>query len=243
MAALTFYYPVLDALSRGPIIRKTVAVCLRALGILLTLAGLAGIVAVLKLILQPNLPVEATIGGLLLIIVLATALWCVVQVCFYRARTIALLPNSDYTVVPIISLLLRALGEIAATLGVAAGVGGFLAILLSGPLGAELLEQTKLFGFFIRPSYSPSSFIGGLFVLGYAAVMSFGIVLTFYVLAEGLVAIIDIARRVEAISSAMTSKSGAPHTPAACLKCGAQFQTDSEFCDECGAARTMAATV
>jgi hypothetical protein len=85
MSAFTFYYPVLDALSRGPVVRKAVAIVLRLVGVLLALGGLMGIIKLLKEILQPNVPAEATIGGLLLGALVTVALLCVVQICFYSS--------------------------------------------------------------------------------------------------------------------------------------------------------------
>ncbi|MDQ2899954.1 MAG: hypothetical protein M3Y07_09160 [Acidobacteriota bacterium] len=145
MSAFTFYYPVLDALNRGPVIRKAVAIALRVVGILIALGGLAGIITVLKLIFQTNVPAELTIGGLLLAGLVAVALLCIVQICFYRARSIDALSESDYTVVPIVSIALRAIGEVIGTLGVAAATGGFFAILLGGSSGRRPCPSPRFY--------------------------------------------------------------------------------------------------
>lgn len=239
MSLLTFYYPVLNALSRGPVIRKAVAIGLRIVGGLIALAGLFGIITLLKFILQPGVPPEATLGGLLLAGLITVALLCVVQICFYRARAIDTLPNSDYTVIPIISITLRAIGEILGTLGLATAIGGFLVILLSsGELGTQLLGASGLPGIFLPGSSPQSSFVAGLSVLAYAAMMSFAAVLFFYFLAEYVVVQVDIARRLEP-QSARTAF--APSTAVKCVRCGAALDPESEFCDQCGTSRAMAA--
>jgi ribosomal protein S27AE len=70
--------------------------------------------------------------------------------------------------------------------------------------------------------------------------MSFATVLFFYFLAEISVALVDVARRLEQ----QAATTGAPASAAAeCPRCGASMESDSEFCDQCGAGRTMAARV
>jgi hypothetical protein len=238
MSVLTFYYPVLNALSRGPIIRKAVAIGLRVIGVLIALGGLAGIITLLKLILTPNVPSEATLGGLLLAGLITIALLCVVQICFYRARAIDALPNSDYTVVPIGSITLRAIGEIVGTLGLATAVGGSVAILLSGPVGAQLLGESGLPRIFFRESSSQSSFVAGVSVLAYAAMMSFAAVLFFYFLAEISVVLVDIAGRLTRQSA---DAAFAPSAVVKCARCAAALDPESDFCDQCGASRVTAA--
>lgn len=61
---------------------------------------------------QTNVPAGLTIGSLLLAGLIAVALFCVVQICFYRALSIDALSESNYTVVPIVSIALRAIGEV-----------------------------------------------------------------------------------------------------------------------------------
>lgn len=240
MPWLTFYYPVLDALSKGPVIRRAVGMGLRGVGVLIALGGLAGIIKLLKLILQPGIPAEATIGGLLLAVLVGAALLCVVQICFYRARSIVRLLDSSYTVVPIVSLAMRAFGEVVGTLGVAAGIGGFFTILLSGPFGAQLLGASGLPSIFFSESSSQSSFVAGLSVLAYAGVMSFAAVLFFYFLAEISVAFVDIARRLEQ-QTLSGEASSANSNVAKCARCGSAMDSDSEFCEQCGAVRVMVA--
>lgn len=245
MSPLTFFYPVLDALSRGPIIRRATSIGLRIVGILVGLTGLAGVVGILQLVFQQGVPPEATIGGILVAALVAAALYCVVQVCFYRASSVDALPVSDYTVVPIVSVVLRALGEGMATLGVAAGVGGFLALLLSGPFGGVVLDASGLPSWFVSRPSSASSFIAAVSVLAYALVLAFLILLSSYFLAEIALAWVDAARRLEGLagSRVVPPVSPAQGAPAAghlsqmmrCAGCDGEMTPGDAFCAHCGA--------
>jgi hypothetical protein len=204
------------------------------MGGLIALGGLAGIVNLLKTVMQPGVPAEATIGGLLLAALIVVALVCIVQICFYRARSVDALRDSDYTVVPIVSIAARACGEIVGTLGMAVGVGGFFAILLSGPFGAQLLGESGLPSIFLHESASQSSFIAAVSVLAYAAAMSVASVLFLYFFAEICLALVDVASQLQRRSAATVGS-----IPAAvkCAGCGARMELDSEFCEQCGAPR------
>ena len=239
MSALTFYYPVLDALNRGPVIRKSVSIAIRVAGGLLALGVLLGIVQLLKLLFQPGMPAEATLAGLLAVAVIGGGTLCVVQICFYRAKSIDAIFDGGYTVVPIASILLRAVGEVLATLGVTAGLGGSLLVLLAGSQAGELLGPISILGFFLRSSDSNSSFVAAISILSYALLTSFAAILFFYLLAELLIAMADVARWVE--------RFGLREFPVAvkelrCGRCGAQLTAESQFCDECGAGRARSAS-
>lgn len=168
----------------------------------------------------------------------AIALLCIVQSCFYRARSIEALPDSNYTVVPVVSMALRASAEVVGRSASPRASAGFFVILLSGPFGAQLLGESGLPGIFFRGPSSQSSFVAGLSVLAYTATTSFAPILFFYYIAEMSLAWVDAARRLEQLSP---RPAGAATIAVKCARCGASLETDSDFCDQCGASRAMAA--
>jgi hypothetical protein len=186
-----FFYPVLQALNDGKIIRKSVAAGLQVLAVLSVLGGAYLLIEILKIAFQ--LPNEGTIGGLLFAIIFLAAILAIGQVFWYRANSVRELGESPFTVIPIVSILFRMIGEVYATLGLSVGVGGCLFIWFSRNNPFWLLRG--LGG--ILPSASPeTSFMGGVSFLVYLTLASFVALILFYFLAESSVVLVDVATHV-----------------------------------------------
>ena len=97
-----FFYPIPDALSKGAIIRKSVAVGLQALAVLSVLWGAYLVIAILKLAFQ--LPNEGTIGGLLFALIFSATILAIGQIFWYRANSVSELGESPFPVIPNFSL-------------------------------------------------------------------------------------------------------------------------------------------
>lgn len=241
MSPFKFFYPVLNALSNGRILRTSVALALRVMGALTAIAGLYILISLLKI--SFNLPAEGTIGGIVVCLIVIVAVAAVVQIHFYRASDIANQADSKFTVIPMFSTLLRAAGEIYATIGTAAGLGGCLFIWFArvNPL-AELTPMAPL----ARSTYGEGTFLTGLVVLAYAAVTSFAILILLYFLAETVVVMVDIANNTRLLVAGGTvpSKPGSSSAPdpapasamdrVICPACSAPIETGSTFCTSCG---------
>jgi hypothetical protein len=196
MMVLNFFKPVLDALNDGKVIRSSIALFLQILGVLSIVGGVYLLIEILKA--SYDLPTEGTIGGLLLSIILIAAVLAVAQIFFYRSTNVRDLGESQFTVIPIFSILFRCFGEIYATLGVAIGVGGCIFIWFSKYNPLYLLG---LIGHFF-PSFSPEgTFLGGLLFLVYFALLSFVIIVVFYFLAESTVVLVDIAKNIRQLTA------------------------------------------
>ncbi len=193
MIVLNFFKPVLDALDDGKIIRLVISFILQFFGVLSLIGGVYILVEILKVSFE--LPTEGTIGGLILSIIFIAAVLAVVQIYFYRAKNIRDLGESQFTVIPIFSILLRCLGEVYATIGVAIGVGGCIFIWLSGSEIEELFELLGKF-FPLPPFEAEATFLGGLIFLVYSALLSFVVILLFYFLAESTIVLVDIAKNI-----------------------------------------------
>jgi hypothetical protein len=191
MIVFNFFKPVLDALNDGKVIRSSIALFLQILGVLSIVGGVYLLIDILKASFE--LPTEGTIGGLLLSIIFIAAVLAVAQIFFYRATNVRDLGESQFTVIPIFSILFRCFGEIYATLGVTIGVGGCIFIWFSKYNPLYLLG---LIGHFF-PSLSPEgTFLGGFLFLVYFALLSFVIIVVFYFLAESTVVLVDIAKNI-----------------------------------------------
>jgi hypothetical protein len=193
MGFLSFYTPVLDALSQGRVIRTAVMRALQVLAVLTVLGGLFALVEILRASFR--LPARGTVGGLVLAALFAGAVLAVVQVLLYRARSVDSLGDSPFTVIPVMSVLFRALGEVYATLGVAVAAGGCLFIWLSG---MSPLSVIGAFGGPFALGPTDGTFIGGLWFLVAGGLGAFVILLVSYFVAEATVVFVDIAQSLRA---------------------------------------------
>lgn len=192
---------VFGALEQGSIIRKAVALALRILGILLVLSGIYLLVQILKYSFQMGVPTQFTMGGLILAVLIAAGIFGMMQVCFFRAATVGKLGESPFTVMPVISILLRAFAEVYAVALATLGVGGCLFIWFSGmnpmtilgPLGSfvPLPEPQVLLG--------NSQFLDGIGFLVGMALFAFTFLVFFYFLAELVLVFVDIAKNIRVL--------------------------------------------
>jgi len=200
MQFLSFLNPVLHKLDDGNVIRSSIALALQMLAIFTLVAAVFLIVYVLKEAFQ--LPgVGPTVGGLIFALIFVVTALSVYQIFTFRAGNIRDLGESPFTVIPIFSILFRAVGEIYAALGIAVGVGGCLFIWL-----AQLNPMYLLGGVGgLLPSLSPdSTFLGGILFLVYLGIASFLVLIVFYFLAEASLVMVDIAKHIRLLAKHRT---------------------------------------
>lgn len=231
MRALLFFHPILDALSRGRVIRMSVGIGLRILAILSLLGGLWLLVEILKFSFQ--LPTEGTIGGLLFAVVSLATTVAVAQIFWYRAETVTALSESPFTVIPIVSILFRTAGEVYAALGASVGVGGCVFIWLAGFDPLRLLGGVT--GLLPRAS-AEATFLGGISFLLYMSLTAFFVLVVFYFLAESSLVLVDIAQHVRLSEKRGTHEpSTASLAAPRCPSCSTVVEAVSRFCGYCGA--------
>ncbi len=196
MPIFTFFFPVLDALERGVVIRTAVAVVVRVAGVLMMLGGLVTTVLVGKYAFQAG-DDAVTFAGLLVALIVFVGLLCVSQVYFYRAAAISRLPDSPFTVMPVVSILLRLAGEVYALLCVIGGVGGCLFTWIVGLGPGRILRE---FGGFLPSADSGDGFLGGLMFLLYLSSVGCWVLISSYFFAEVTLVASDIATNVRVLA-------------------------------------------
>jgi len=93
------FSPVLDAMNDGRVIRKAVAATLKVLGAVFAFGGLVLVVEILKYSFRPDTTTEATLGGILFSIILLVAFAGVVEIHFYRARSVSELGETAFVAI------------------------------------------------------------------------------------------------------------------------------------------------
>jgi hypothetical protein len=234
-----FFYPVLDASGDGRVIRKVAAVAVRVLGVVSAIGGLVLAIEILKYSFRPDTTTEATLGGLIFSIVLLAAFACVVEIHFYHARSVARLGETDFAVIPVVSILCRLAGDVYATLLVGVGIGGcaFLWLAKVSPLAF-----LGVLGGLLPASNLEASFLGGALLLLEMCLLALAVLAAFYSAAEGLVLLVDVAgdvRRltgqaapVPAVAPLAAAVGSAPRD--FCQVCGAVWVAGNSFCGHCG---------
>lgn len=188
---------VLGALAEGKVIRNAIALVMRVGAVLILLGGLLVVIQILKMSFQIS-SATATIGGLVVAVLLAVAFFAVAQIYLFRAQSVYDLEDSPFTIIPILSILFRASGEAYAVGALAFGVGGCLFTWLSGMSPTMLLSGL---GGFMPPipglnELGGQSFVSGLVFLVTMTIAGFAALVTFYALAELVIVLVDIATNV-----------------------------------------------
>lgn len=257
-----FLEPFFRTLNDGKILRLTAAWVLRVLAVLLAMAGLLVAIFFVRLGIRSgdnSLGVHAAgvLFGALLFALIGLA-WGYLQagICFYRARSIDELEDSQFTVLSILSLMFRLIGEQFFVTYSLLGVGGCLFVWLtdSSPLAAlGMLAQELPFA-----SNSSSGFLGGIELAVLMLLVAFVGLILFYALAESTVVLVEIAVNTRGLrapaangpvpaappvmpTATPTAHVQTPPPPAPqtsvqknCRKCHQPLDLDSPFCSECG---------
>jgi hypothetical protein len=176
---------------------------MRVGAVLILLGGLLVVIQILKMSFQIS-SAMATIGGLMVAVLLAVAFFAVAQIYLFRAQSVHDLEDSPFTIIPIVSILFRASGEAYAVGALAFGVGGCLFTWLSGMSPTMLLPGL---GGLMPPipglnEMGGQSFVSGLVFLVTMIIAAFGALVAFYALSELVVVLVDIAINVRRLVKA-----------------------------------------
>jgi hypothetical protein len=234
---LTFFFPILDYLNNGPLVRRIVVICLRVFAGIGILAGVAAVIAALKLAFMAGTPTSVSFAGLLLAALFLGSAACVAQVCLYRGAKIGTLEPGRYIFIGIAAHLCRMAGEIMATVLATLGVAAFLTAVVAGSSVGPLEEILP--GPFGRMA---SSGFSGFVALLFALALAFADLVLGYLLAEGLKLCTDVAVDVRslAFSSGREAFAVSGPTPSSasmgvvCSNCGSRVEPGNGFCTSCG---------
>ena len=190
-----FMGAVLEIISQGQFFRKAYAVTLQILAALIAIAALVSWITVWKSI--SAFSAEAIVGIIIFQLLFVIAVYVVIHIILIRAGNINALPDSDYIVIPIVSITLKLIGEIYASFITVISVAGGILSWFIGSGAFYMVKRPSL----LIPSYgSGEGFWGGLvFMAGGLFSAIVGLVI-FYFLAELVVVLVDIARNIKKMS-------------------------------------------
>jgi hypothetical protein len=264
MKIFAFLEPSFHALSDGKLIRLTVAWVLQILAAIVALMGLFWFIALVGFGFKAsesrfvNHSTGVLIGGLLFALFGLAWGFLSAGLHTFRARTIAELEDSHFTILSILSILFRLAGEMMFVSYALLGIGGCLFIWFTD---FRPFSQLGMLGERIPfAEYASTGVLGGIELAIVFLLAAFASIVFFYALAELSVVLVDIAlntrglrtTRVPAIPFLAPVPTAAPlpaspsssihaERPAVhvlnrhqCKQCDQPLDAASTFCAECG---------
>ena len=193
MKKYLFMRPALQLISQGKLFSRVFAIILRVLAILIAIAGLVGFVSGWRL--ASKLPAVGILGLIVFQLLFVVAIYMVVHTLFIRASEIAQLPEAEFTIIPIVSIFLRLIGEVYACFVSVIAVAGGIFIWFAGRNAWYLLKDIAPFIPF--SGLGGTSFIGGIIFMVSGVLIAFFTLVFFYLLSELIVVLVDIAKNTK----------------------------------------------
>ncbi len=181
--------PVLALISQGMIFRRLCGIILK---IVAAFAGIGGLVLWIfgwKAIFTSG-SAGIIIGGIIVEVLFVGLTYAIIHILLIRANDIENLPETGYSMIPIISVSLKLLGEIYASLLAFFGIAGAIFTWIAGASITQLFRTSMYMPVSIPEGFG---FWGGLTSLLFGVIGSFGMLVFFYFLAELTVVLVDIA--------------------------------------------------
>ena len=184
-----FMESLLQRISEGKFFRKAFAAVLQALAVLASIWGLVAWMSIWKFAARAHF--TALSGIVIFQLLFVIALYMAAHALFIRARDIAALPEDEFYVIPIVSIVLKLVGEVYASfVAVMSVAGGILIWLMRGYAFSLLKRSIPL----VPRLGHGEGFVGGLLFMGGGLFAAFVVFVFCYFLAESVRMMADIAR-------------------------------------------------
>lgn len=159
MGRYLFFGRVLDTLSEGAAFRNHCARLLRIAAAGVGFAGLFGLIHILQFTSRQQ--GSGILGGILYLLFFLAGIYMVAHAALLRADGIASLPDGEFTLIPLCSVLALLAGEAFAAFSVAVSAGGGLLIWCARGEAYALLRDVSAF---VPPS-GGTDFLAGIFFM------------------------------------------------------------------------------
>jgi hypothetical protein len=200
-----FMQPVLNLISEGTLFTRIFATALRTLAVFLGIGALIAWLQIWRVVFY--MQGVAILAGFICQLLSVVGVYMVVHTVWIRAGNIYAIGKSDFTVLPIVSIFLRMIGEVYACASVVLGLSGGIMLLFSGSdflyaypnipmlgIGWQYSLLSGLFG-----GNSASSFIAALIAVvsgAFGAIFWLGVS---YFMSESLIVQVEIARNTRVV--------------------------------------------
>ncbi len=185
-----FMIRVLELLRRPGFLNRMAAGTLRAIGGFIVLLSLVTFFKVGKVI--SGLPPSGVLGGVLFLVSDVLAVYAVVHTLIIRARDINKIGGSEFSMFPLVSILLQTFGEVfAAFMGLVA-LGGGMYVWFTGKGVATALDPLQA----LTPVFGDATFLGGMqFMIG-GVLLALAVLIVGYALSEVVDLLSETKRRL-----------------------------------------------
>ena len=197
MKSLLFMEEVIKQLSKGKILRTLFTWFLWILAAAVALIILIGWIPRWKAV--SGMSADAVIGFVLFQLITLAAAALAVHVLLIRSKHIKTVADSEYTVIPILSVFFKAIGEVYACFAALLSVGAGLFIWFGGRQAGVL----RHFGFWIPTMqwFRTGGFLWGLLTIVGGCLAAFLVLMLFYWISESLILGVDIAHNTRGLRS------------------------------------------
>jgi hypothetical protein len=194
MEKYLFMEKVLEKISQGQFFRKAFAIALQILAVVIATAALVAWITIWKSISGSGYSAEAIFGIIIFQLLFVIAIYMVVHILLIRSGNINALPDSEYTVIPIVSITFKLLGEIYASFVTVISVAGGILTWFIGSSAFYMIKRSAP----LAPSYgSGEGFWGGIVFMAGGLLSAFVGLVLFYFLAEAVIVLVDIAKNIK----------------------------------------------
>ena len=259
MNLFQFIDPAFHALNDGKVIRIAVTWAIRVMAVILGVIGVVWCIGFIALGIKGSDTMFGNRSAELLIAVLLFSVFGLAfgylecGVCLFRAKSVSELREGHFIVLPILSILLRLLGEITCIAYGLIGIGGGLVLWIAGFNPLSSIGSISLGLPF--EALGSGGLIGGLEFAIFMLLLAFGAIALFYALAEFTVVAVEIANNTRALATPELLPAGTEtltkfkiSNPAAstvpnghsssktpfCKDCSQPLEMNAAFCAECG---------
>lgn len=196
MEKYLFMEKVLEKISQGQFFKKAFAIALQIIAVVIAVTALVSWITIWKSISGSGYSAEAILGIIIFQLLFVIAIYMVVHVLLIRAGSINSLPDSDYTVIPIVSITFKLVGEIYASFVTVISIGGGILIWFIGSGAFYMIKRSTPTPFIPGYGGGDGFWVGLVFIVGGLFLAFLGLVL-FYFLSEAAVVLIDIAKNIK----------------------------------------------
>ncbi|MHB8347145.1 MAG: hypothetical protein ACYDHM_08160 [Acidiferrobacterales bacterium] len=185
-----FMRRVLELLHQPGFLNRLAAITLRAIAGFVVLLSLVTLFKVGKVIF--GLPPSGILGGVLFLACYILAVYAVVHTLIIRAREAAKILGSEFSMFPLVAVLLKTSGEVFAAFMSLVAVGGGMYVWFTGKSVETILDPIQK----LTPVFGDATFLGGMQFMAGGVLSALAVLILSYALSEAVSLLSEAKRRL-----------------------------------------------